>query len=158
MDQTLMTFRNLSRPNPGEDPGEQQRRASEQLANVVSRSSLGWWSPDQPRPEGPSILLIGAAVWSGYDLNLLDHVDGAVRTGLTDKTQVFVFNADTIQSQEQIDAIMPGIGFAHHTPFVGYWRDGVLVDVACGYEGRQLVARVLNIDEKYLNQRFRAMR
>ncbi len=53
---------------------------------------------------------------------------------------------------------MPGIGFVHHTPVVGYWAEGKLIEKACGFQGRQVVARLFMIDERLLHERITGSR
>jgi hypothetical protein len=119
----------------------------------VEQSSLRWWSPGGALPEDARFLLVGVAVWSGYDMNLLDHLDGAVTAGTRPDTTAYVFDADWAASPEDFEALMPGIGFVHHTPVVGYWVDGKLIEKACGFQGRQVVARHFKIDENPLHER-----
>jgi hypothetical protein len=102
------------------------------------------------------LLLVGVAVWSGYDMNLLDHLDQAVNGGARADLVVYVFDADSCSSDAQFEAIIPGIGFVHHTPVVGHWEGGKLVEKACGFHGRQIVARLFGIDEQLLHQRITA--
>ncbi|MFO0849817.1 MAG: hypothetical protein U0871_14875 [Gemmataceae bacterium] len=156
MDQTLTSFRSLSNAAPGEGVAERQRRAARELPEVVEQSALNWWEKDAPLPDDDSFLLIGVAVWSGYDLNTLDHVEAAVRAGTAPGLQVYVFDADTMLSQDEVEAVFPGLGSIHHTPIVGLWRGGKLVERECGYLGRQVIARALNIDDKPLHERITA--
>jgi hypothetical protein len=156
VDQTVTPFRAFLDSVPGLSPGEAQQRARSHLPNRVAHSSLRWWSSDQPLPNSSQFLLVGVAVWSGYDLNLLDLLDGAVAAGSRPNTPVYIFDADACTSQEQFEAIIPGIGFVHHTPVVGYWENGKLVEKACGFHGRQIVARLFGIDEQLLHQRITA--
>ena len=156
VDQAVTSFRMFLDSVPGLSPGEAQQRARSSLPNRVAQSALRWWSPDQPLPSAPQFLLVGVAVWSGYDLNLLDHLDRAVTAGIRPETPVYVFDADACTSPEQYEAIMPGIGFVHHTPAVGYWEGGRLIEKACGFHGRQIVARLFGIDEQLLHQRITA--
>jgi hypothetical protein len=108
----------------------------------VEQSPLRWWLPSGALPEDARFLLVGVAVWSGYDMNLLDHLDSAVTAGVRSDTPVYVFDAGWAISSEDFESLMPGIGFVHHTPVVGYWADGKLIEKACGFQGRQLVVRL----------------
>jgi hypothetical protein len=96
------------------------------------------------------------AVWSGYDMNLLDHLDQAVAGGANTGTPVFVFDTDSISMPDELEAILPGLGLVHHTPVVGYWVGRKLIEKAVGFDGRQVVARLFGIDEALLHQRITA--
>jgi hypothetical protein len=141
---------------PGLSPGERQNLARRLLPDRIAQSSLRWWSPDKALPTEQRFLLVGVAVWSGYDMNLLDHLDLAVKSGANPATNVFVFDTDAVSTPEGFESILPGIGFVHHTPVVGYWDRGKLVEKAVGFEGRQIVARLFGIDESLLHQRITA--
>ncbi len=156
MDQAVTPFRAFLDSVPGLSAGDSQRLARRLLPERVGHSSLRWWSPDRPLPGLTDFLLLGVAVWSGYDLNLLDHLDGAVSGGTRPELPVFVFDADAVASPEDFEAILPGIGFVHHTPVVGHWSGGKLLEKACGFHGRQIIARLFGIDERLLHQRITA--
>lgn len=153
MDQTVAPFRALLRPVPGLSPGDDQRDRQRQLPGRVRQSTLGWWSRSEPRPTAERMLLVGVAVWSGYDLNLLDLLDRAVAAGVRRDIAVFVFDVDEDPSHEALNAAIPGIGQVHHTPAVGYWEHGELVDKVCGFHGRQLIGRLFGIDDRLLHER-----
>lgn len=44
-----------------------------------------------------------------------------------------------------------------HTPVVGLWVDGMLVETASGYGGRQLVARVCDLDPVEVDARMKSV-
>ncbi len=69
---------------------------------------------------------------------------------------MYVFDAHDLQTDEQLESLLPGVQFGNQVPFVGLIRDGRPVEAAGGYRGRQLIARVLNIDEAALHQRITA--
>jgi hypothetical protein len=156
VDQAVTPFRAFIDSVPGLSPGEAQQHARRLLPDRVAQSSLRWWSPDRALPDSPRFLLIGVAVWSGYDMNLLDHLDRAIAGGARPDTPVYVFDADACASPEAFEAIVLGIGFVHHTPVVGYWEGERLVEKACGFHGRQIVARLFGIDEQLLHERITA--
>jgi hypothetical protein len=138
MDQ-VVTFRDLRASDP---------KASEQLAERVRRSALTWF-PDRAETNGAGRrLVIGVAVWSNYDLRLLDLVNEAVRAGKQLDLHVAVFNIDELSSPAELQRIFPGIGEVFQTPAVGYWEAGQLKETASGFAGRQLVARLLGFDPK----------
>jgi hypothetical protein len=100
------------------------------------------WSPGDPIPATGERLLIGVARWCTYDRRLLSLLESLPRT----PCQIDLFDADRCTSQEAIRDYVPQIGFVHHMPIVGLWRDGVLVESECGHAGRHLIYRVLGLD------------
>ena len=150
MDEAVTPFRTFIGQVPGMEPGAAQELARRQFPGRVAESALCWRVPGQPLPQVDEFLLIGVAVWSGYDLNMLDHLNTAVAGGVRPHVLAYVFDADSCNSPDEFEAIFPGIGFVHHTPVVGHWRGGTLVEKACGFHGRQLVAWVYGIDEQLI--------
>ena len=141
-------FRQPTRAHGGPLPKDRRR---ELFPGFVERSpKLHLWAPGQPVPDRGQRRLIGAATWSGYDLNLLDLIEEAP----ADAVRVDVFDADAATLQT-LDQFVPGIEFPHHTPFVGYWLDGAFVESAVGYDGRHLAARVCGIPAEDVNARMK---
>jgi hypothetical protein len=146
----MTTFSDLSQALTSSGPrdgslGLGQNYLDDRFPSVVSTSPLGLWSPGDAIPARGERLLIGVATWSAYDMKLLDAVSQALQklpAGLT----VEVFNVADCSSPEEFDRYVPGIGRVFHTPVVGLWSDGKLVDRATGRAGRQLVARVSILD------------
>lgn len=134
MDEAV-TFRDLSSRDP-----------QGVLAARVRRSALSWF-PDRPETNGTGRrLILGVAVWSMYDLRLLDLVNDAVASGSHPELQVAVFNVDELVSPTELQRIFPGIGEVLQSPAVGYWEAGQLKETATGFHARQLVGRVLGFD------------
>ena len=96
------------------------------------------------------------AVWNGYDLGLLDLLNEEAAARQPAEVSVAVFDVDTLDSPDALEHIIPGIGIPYQSPVVGYWDGGQLKATAWGFEGRQLVARVLGLDERFLHQRVTA--
>ena len=109
---------------------------------VLPANDIGIWSLGDPIPQSGERLLIGIARWSRYDHRLLSLLETIPRN----TCQIELFDADRCKSQEAVRDYIADIGFAHHTPFVGLWRDGVLVESENGYAGRHLIYRVLGLD------------
>lgn len=102
------------------------------------------WIPGDPIPADGDWLLVGVASWSGYDRRLVSLIESLSRA----PSRIALFNADVCDSQESVRAYIPRIGFVHHTPIVGHWHDGELVESENGYAGRHLIYRVLGLDPK----------
>jgi len=139
----MRTFDKLLDPFPGELPGDAQRRASESLQTVLAASYIDQWTPADATPPD-TVLVIGIASWSLYELRLLDLINGELATK-QDAPRVVVFDIGTKQNDELLHRIpfdQPPLG----TPMVGYWRDGHHVESAWGYAGRHLIYRVFGLD------------
>jgi hypothetical protein len=111
---------------------------------VVANSPLRLWRPGDPIPGTGDRLLIGIATWSARDLSLLDTLSAAVaqqNTGLL----IDVFNVADCPSQAAFDRYIPGVGPVFHTPVVGFWSGGRLLEKASGKAGRDLAARVVGL-------------
>jgi hypothetical protein len=156
MGEAVTRFRDLLRHIPGEDWARRNARTDRELVAAVAESALHWWQVGQPIPAGERVLLIGVAVWSGYDLNTLDQAEAAVRAGHGAGTEVHVFDAHELQSDEQLAGLLPGVHLLYQSPYVGLCCDGQVVEAAGGYLGRQLVARALGIDDAPMHQRITA--
>lgn len=139
MDQTLRAFAALLDPNPSLPPGEEQRRASNLLPVVVSRSGMHWL----PAPETPNgtadKLVVGVATWSGRDLKLLDELThfAASHPGI----RISVFDVDRIGGE--FERFIPGVGEVLQTPVVGRWSGGVLVESGTGQAGREIARNLM---------------
>ena len=148
MDQAV-TFFDLLHTDPNLGPDEAQRRAATELPAMVQRSAMKWLpTPTHSNGVGDK-LRIGVAVWSGYDLRLLDLVTDAKPSGIA----VEVFNMDAAFADGTIEQFLPGLGSVFHPPVVGHWVGGNLVKTASGYDARQLVGRVIGFDPKLALER-----
>jgi hypothetical protein len=100
------------------------------------------WSPGDLIPATGERLLIGLARWCTYDRKLLALLESLP----SNSCRIDLFDADRCESQGAVRDYIPRIGFVHHMPIVGYWRDGLLVESECGHAGRHLIYRVLGLD------------
>lgn len=146
----MTTFYDLSQAltssaQPDGSPGSGQKNLDDRFPSAVSTSPFRLWSPGNTISARGKRLLIGVATWSAYDMKLLDAVSQAL-PGLPAGPTVEVFNVANCSSPEAFDRYVPGIGSVFHTPVVGLWSDGQLVDKATGRAGRELVARVSGLD------------
>jgi hypothetical protein len=146
----MTRFSDLTNPLPGELPGDAQRRARGAFPASVAASRLEHWTPGIER-SAPRVLVVGIGVWSRYDLRLLDLLDETLSTSAPD-IRVAVFDIDTSLSADELERRLPGQGRPHHTPVVGYWKDGEFAASDSGYPARQLVYRVLALDPQTADQ------
>ena len=150
----MTPFRRLFR-EPLVPAGERHHdpRSSRFPGAVAGSRRLHLWSPGDPiSPVGPR-LLVGVATWSGYDLHLLDLLEDAPDI----PARLDVFDIDAVPDPTNWDnyyRYIPGFTPGSHTPFVGLWHDGTLVESASGYPARELVARVCHLDGATLHQSF----
>jgi hypothetical protein len=143
----------LLNPVPGEEPRAAQERASRLLPERLMPSPMDWW-PVDATPHGPgNRLLIGVAVWSGYDLRMLDLLEEAIRAGRGSEVLVGVFDIDRVGSLAELERLLPGIGTVPQTPLVGLWSAGAIKEVAQGFQARQLVSRLFGIDPQAIIER-----
>ena len=114
---------------------------------------MDWW-PVDATPHGPgNRLLIGVAVWSGYDLRMLDLLEEAIRAGRGSDVLVGVFDIDRVGSLADLERLIPGAGTPAQTPVVGYWSAGTLKEAATGFHARQIVSRLFGIDHNAIIER-----
>jgi hypothetical protein len=115
---------------------------------AVAHSPLRLWAPGDPVPARGDRLLIGIATWSGRDMALLDAVSQSLRDRHPPVT-IEVFNVAGCASPDVFDRYVPGIGAVYHTPVVGLWSEGRLVDKASGKAGHDLIARVVGLPRSH---------
>lgn len=139
MDQTVTVFAALLEPDPLLTPAEEQQRASAALPGVVSRSAMHWLAaPDSVNGAGEK-LVVGVAVWSRYDLALLDELNHFAEQH--PGVRVYVFDVDRVGSE--FERYVPGIGEVMQTPVVGHWKGGVQVEKGTGHVGRELARKLM---------------
>ena len=121
-------------------PGQQQESARARFPAAVANSNFRLWSPTlQVAPEGTRVL-VGVAIWSLYDLALLDQLQATLANG--NHTTIDVFDIDTCQPPGDFDNYVPGIGRVFQPPVVGIWRDGQQIKSAWGAAGRKILAEI----------------
>jgi hypothetical protein len=133
-------FASQSRPESWNDP----TGASSRFPEVVAASPFHLWQPGDPIAEQGVRLLIGVAIWCGYDMRLLDVIAEALSRNPMDPPVVEVFNVDDCRRPEDLDQYIKGMGtvFIHHPPIAGLWRNGRLDWSGQGHEARELIARL----------------
>src|SRR5947208_3737962 len=98
----MRRFRDLLAYDPASTPGEEQRRASEGLADAVARSRLRWWKDRTAAPGSGKCLLLVVAPFSQYDLTLLDLLDERFATD-PPPVSVYVANLQDYATVEQLN-------------------------------------------------------
>ncbi len=148
----MTRFRDLLTYDPASTPGDEQRRASEGLADAVARSRLRWWKGRKVAPLRGKCILLVVAPFSQYDLTLLDLLDERLDTDQP-PVPVYVANLQDQATAEQLSADFPGIGAAPQTPIVAICDSGSLQTVACGKRARDVVAQALGLPADELSRR-----
>ena len=134
-------FRFPTRKVDGNSPPDDRR--GEFFSQLVERSrKLHLWSPGQPTSQTGRRILIGIATWSGYDLALLDLIEDAIHAPI----RIDVFDTEVCRTPPDLERYIPGLDPGPQTPFVGLWENGQLVEMAAGFPGRQLAARVCSLE------------
>jgi hypothetical protein len=126
--------------------GIRQQTLDGRFPAIVSQSPFRLWSPGEPIPQQGDRLLIGVATWSAEDMKLLDALSQVIHRQVPALT-VELFNVADCQSPAAFQRYVPGIGSVFQTPVVGHWSEGVLVEKASGYAGRELVASICGLDD-----------
>ena len=95
--------------------------------------------------------LIGVAFYSLPDMELLDQLVSTFREkNLSHKEPepILVFDVLRCKTMRDFELLIPGIGSVYHTPVVGIWKEGQLVEKSAGAEGRMLLSRLYNLKEQ----------
>ena len=130
------SFFNLHRSRPDLGHVEGQRLAEAQFPSLLEQSHMEMWqSGDALPPPGDQVIWLGVAVWSLYDMELLDVLEAKlVQEPL--KERIWVFDTDSFDRLD-FEKLLPGIGKIFHTPIVGSWNQGVLEERLSGAKARE---------------------
>ena len=138
LDISFGALRSVGHSDPS---GESDRR----FPAIVRQSPLRLFQPGHPPPTAGTRILIGVATWSMYDLYLLDVVSaGLLRVNGPGPIVEVLNTAD--MTRDDIARIIPGIGPVFHTPVLGIWRDGGIMETASGAAARDRVAKMFGSD------------
>jgi hypothetical protein len=148
----MTRFRDLLKVGPRSTPGEEQRRASEGLADAVKGSNLHWWEAGGDVPDQGEWLLLAVAPHSQYDLVLLDLLDERLASERP-RMPVYVVNLQDYDSPEQLSADFPGVGQMHQTPLVAICQSSSPKKVAWGKKARDLAAEALGLSPDVLSRK-----
>src|SRR4051794_21239469 len=135
-------FLDLTHDTPRLGPGQFDfSHRDRRFPMVVAESHLRLWMPGDPIPSRGMRILFGPTTWSEYDTHLLDVIDRALAEQGDDAPVVEVFNAGDLTTVEEFERYIPGLE-AHHTPVLGIWQDGRLVQRQFGYHASDRIARM----------------
>lgn len=116
------------------------------FTSVLAKSPLRLWAPGNPIDAEGARLLIGVATWSAQDMRWLDALSGWANL-YPSGVIIDVFNVAECESPLEFARYIPGgIANVFHTPVVGLWFGGHLVEKATGKVGREVVRRVCGMD------------
>ena len=142
MGETVGRFADLTRLPFGPTASDHQDAARSHFRTLLTSTSIRLHD-HRPAPKSGVFLLIGAATWSGYDMDLLDRIEDTLRFVKPKNLTLGAFDFDECDSHEAFEKRIPGIGDVLQSPVVGLWVDGKLVQSATGFEARQLAERIL---------------
>jgi hypothetical protein len=92
----------------------------------------------------PRILVGLAPGYSDLDLDLADVL--IAQAPRHPEVHIDVFDVLEVRGVGDLENYIPGIGKVHHTPIVGVWRNGNIVQTGTGFAGRKLILNLLGGD------------
>jgi hypothetical protein len=130
-------FREAQRLRPGAD---QYTEILERSSEALGEGSVGIRSVhDLPQPpQAGRYVLIGAAVYSLHELELLDAIVKKRRRHDDPEERLEVLDILTCR-QNDFEEVIPGIGEVLATPVFGIWEDGILKEKAWGHKAVQAI-------------------
>jgi len=117
--------------------GERQAETAALFPDLVKASALTFLKPDSDVSEHGVTFAIGVAVWSAYDMRLLDELDDRM-AGYGGKADICIAVFDFGSHWADLDRYIPTLDITQifSTPVVGEWRDGALVFAGAGAAAR----------------------
>ncbi len=128
--------------NQRNEPGAGQRAAA-MLGPTVQNAGIRFVEDLSHFQARPDCLLIGVAVWSMYDLDLLDAVAKRVIDYRFCEHELFVFNAGGEWDLNELERLAPGILPVFHTPMVVQWDASDISFRGNGYFAREHIRSML---------------
>jgi hypothetical protein len=123
-------------------PGEGQRLRAARFWTALGGSPLHHWQEGMAVCSGAPRILVGLAPsYSDLDLDLADLL--IARAPRHPEVHIDVFDVLEVRDADDLENYIPGIGKVHHTPIVGVWRNGNVVQTGAGFAGRKLILSVL---------------
>ena len=153
----MTRFQELLKPDLDATPGEDQRRASLLLPDIVGESHLLCWTIGSAMPASGTLILVLVATYSHYDLAMLDILDEEVSRrppgDLSRSVTVHVADLQRYETAGQLAKDIPVIdGAILQTPVTAVWEDGAWRRSASGKPARDLVASTLGLSPDEFNQ------
>lgn len=131
-----LSFRELLLPTARLSPGQLQEQASKEFPNVVENSHMEIWEPSgSPFKPHDQNVLIGVAIYSLEDLQLLDEIEQRLRFHSVHE-KISVFDVSAFSEMADFERYLPGIGKVFQTPVLGFWRNGQLTERLSGAAAR----------------------
>lgn len=121
-------------------PQERDAQIRSNLSQILKQAGIKDWIPE-PAPRQGRYILLGIALYSLPDLELLDMIVQSSLNGQNKDEHIQVFDVLTCSTMSDFEARIPGIGLVYQTPVVGLWEDGVLIAKASGASARDLVIK-----------------
>lgn len=131
----VSSFLDLLTGRPDLGHVERQRLAEAEFPSLVEQSHMEVWrAGDAWPPTGQQVIWIGVAIWSMYDMELLDLLEATLAKESRGE-KIYLFDIDSF-GEFDFEKHLPGIGKIFHTPIVGNWNNGVLEDRLSGAKAR----------------------
>lgn len=135
--------------------GDQSAGVLTKFGAYVQEGPFNLWSLGQPIVADGRRLLIGAAIWSVYDLRLLDTLEDAFCAGRISSDRIDVFEMNSLRDWIQINDYIPGLEKVYQPPVVGLWTQNRLVASYEGAFARDFVLSMygltMSVEYKWLN-------
>jgi len=122
-------------------PARSQHEAATALPSLVLEAGFHLWESNDGICQNGARLVVGVAVWTRYDMAVMDALAEAAPILKTKNVHVEVFNFDDYINKGDANKRVPGIEDTtiYHSPIVGIWRGGELQEKDTGYKGRELI-------------------
>jgi hypothetical protein len=131
-----------------------------ETAMTFAEIVTGWnplahvWRPDDTLVTSGRRVLVGVAVWSGYDMTLCKALYHAAVSGRMGADRIEFFDVDEVFADatprfDVLERYLPGLTALPDywpVPMVGIWSEGVLQQTALGPSGRQLLMDLYGLD------------
>ena len=131
----------------GKEVLEHQQWVVKDFPARVRESHMHLWYPGDPVSDRGRRFLIGVAMWSGYDLVLLDVLNDAVEQGkITDR--IDVSDCGQLQSRDQFRSYIPGLGEVFQFPVLGVWEFGTFTRCEQGFQARSLILSTYGLENE----------
>jgi len=138
-----MNFRQQLGTIHGPTIKEQEAEVSRRFWELVKATKLKRWRKGDPIATTGCRLLVG--LWtsgSPRDFEVAEKIAVKLDTDPS-SLAIDVFDAMDPADMDDLQNYIPGIGKVFHTPIVGVWVDGRLMESADGFAGRQLIDKII---------------
>jgi hypothetical protein len=126
-------------------PKEQCAYISSRLPEVLRETKISMWDPQRAAPQSGRLILIGLAPYALLDLRLLGALTERLAHVNAREQRLEVFDILECKNMDDLEKRIPDIGKVYHSPILGIWDDGALVQRASGAQARDLMVEYFNL-------------